>query len=96
MVDALASGQLDIAVAWGPTVGYYARLAKVPVVLAPAADDASVPEAFAIAIAVRDDERALREEINAALDRDRSRIDAILAQYGVPLLPLPGTVAEAK
>jgi mxaJ protein len=96
MVDALASGQLDIAVAWGPTVGYYARLVKVPVVLAPAADDASVPESFAIAIAVRNDERALREEINAALDRDRSRIDAILAQYGVPLLPLPGTVAEAK
>ncbi len=40
--------------------------------------------------------RALRDEIDAALDRDRSRIDAILAQYGVPLLPLHGTVAEAK
>ena len=55
-----------------------------------------MPESFAIAIAVRDDERALRDEINAALERDRSRIDAILAQYGVPLLPLRGTVAEAK
>jgi mxaJ protein len=96
MVDALASGRLDIAVGWGPTVGYYAQLAEVPIDLALAADDASVPESFAIAIAVREDESALRDEINAALDRDRSRIDAILTQYGVPLLPLRGTVAEAK
>ena len=96
MVDALASGQVDIAVGWGPTVGYYARSAEVPIDLAPAADDASLPESFAIALAVRDDEPALREEINAVLRRDRSRIDAILAQSGVPLLPLPDTVAEAK
>lgn len=96
MVDALASGRLDIAVGWGPTLGYYARRAEVPIDLVLAPEDASVPESFAIAIAVRDDERALRDEINAALDRDRSRIDAILAQYGVPLLPLRGTVAEAK
>ena len=77
-------------------MGYYARSAEVPIDLAPAADDASLPESFAIALAVRDDESALREEINAVLRRDRSRIDAILAQSGVPLLPLPDTVAEAK
>ena len=30
MVDALATGELDIAVGWGPAVGYFARQAKVP------------------------------------------------------------------
>ena len=96
MVDALASGQIDIAVGWGPTVGYYAQRAKVPLDLALATEDASVPESFAIAIGVRDDESELRDELDAALGRERPRIDAILAQYGVPLLPLDRTMTGQK
>lgn len=96
MVDALVDRELDIALAWGPTVGYYVRRAKVPMELAPAPDDASVSESFAIAVAVREGDRALREDIDAILAHDRSRIDAVLTEYGVPLQALPGPVAEAK
>lgn len=96
MVDALATGQLDIAVGWGPTVGYYARRARVPIELALAPDEMAAPESFAIAIAVRDDEPGLRDELNATLVRERSRIDAVLAEYGVPLLPLGLTTSEQK
>jgi mxaJ protein len=88
MVDALAGGQLDIAVGWGPTLGYYARWAKVPMDLVPAPDETSEPESFSIAIAVRADESELRDDLNATLARERHRIDAVLAEYGVPLLPL--------
>jgi mxaJ protein len=94
MVDALANGQLDIALVWGPTAGYYARRARVPIELALAPDETSAPESFAIAIAVRDDEGALRDDINTALAHDRSRIDAILTEYGVPLRALRETAAE--
>ena len=96
MVDALAAGQLDIAVGWGPTVGYYARRAKVPIDVALAPDETSAPESFSIAIAVRDDESELRDDLNATLDRERPRIDAVLAEYGVPLLPLRRTTAGQK
>jgi mxaJ protein len=96
MVDALATGELDIAVGWGPTVGYYARRAGVPIDLALAPDEISAPESFSIAIAVRDDESELRDDLNAALDRERSRIDAVLVEYGVPLLPLRPTTAVQK
>jgi mxaJ protein len=96
MIDALADGELDIALAWGPTVGYYARRAKVPIELALAPDDASVPESFSIAIAVRGDEGALRDDISAVLARDRARIDAVLTEYDVPLQALGGPGAEEK
>jgi ABC-type amino acid transport substrate-binding protein len=62
MIDALATGQLDIAVGWGPTVGYYARRATVPIDLSLAPDETSAPESFSIAIAVRDDESELRDD----------------------------------
>ena len=96
MVDALATRQLDIAVGWGPAVGYYARRAKVSIDLELVPDETSIPEAFSIAIAVRDDEPELRDALNAALDRERSRIDAVLVEYGVPLLPLRRTIAGPK
>jgi hypothetical protein len=77
-------------------VGYYARRAKVPIELALAPDDASVPESFSIAIAVRGDEGALRDDISAVLARDRARIDAVLTEYDVPLQALGGPGAEEK
>ena len=88
MVHALAAGQLDIAIGWGPTVGYYAQRAKVPLDLVLAPDEPSAPESFSIAIAVRNDQSELRDDLNATLVRQRPRIDAVLAEYGVPLLPL--------
>ena len=94
MMDALATSQLDIAVAWGPAVGYYAQRAKVPIDLALAPDETSAPESFSIAIAVRDDASELRDDLNATLDRERPRIDAVLAEYGVPLLPLRRTAGQ--
>ena len=90
MIEALdRSRQLDVAVGWGPTVGYYARLAKVPLTSHRPPDDTSAPESFSNrdrACAI--DEPALRDALNAALDREQPRIDALLAEYGVPLLPL--------
>ena len=93
MVDALATGELDIAVGWGPAMGYYALRAKVPTTVALAPDETSAPESFSIAIAVRDDESELRDALNATLDRERRRIEAVLTEYGVPLLPARRTTA---
>jgi mxaJ protein len=41
---------------------------------------------FDIAIGLRKDDTALREEVNAAIFRLRPKIDSILAAYGVPRL----------
>jgi quinoprotein dehydrogenase-associated probable ABC transporter substrate-binding protein len=87
MVGALAAGRLDAAIIWGPQAGYFAARSAVPLALAPAhapADLAGMPFEFAISMGVRRGDRALRDELNAVIDRRQGDIDAILAAYHVP------------
>ena len=88
MIDALANGQVDIAVAWGPRPATTRDAPTCRSTSSPAPDETSVPESFAIAIAVRDDASALRDALNAALVRSGHGSTPLLAEYDVPLLPL--------
>jgi mxaJ protein len=87
IIDAVASGAIDVAFAWGPLAGYFAprqgeQLSVVPL---PERDPVSdLPLAFDICVGVRRSEKALRDEINVILARRRTEIDALLAGYGVP------------
>jgi mxaJ protein len=84
ITKAIATGELDAAVVWGPQAGYFARRESLAVSLAPAPAGAPMPFEFSIAMGIRRGEQALRDELNAILERRRADIDAILAQYGVP------------
>ena len=88
IVRAVANGQVDVALAWGPLAGYFARrkgarLALTPI--DPPPEAAVYPMAFDIAMGVRKADAALREELDGVLDRRRGEIRALLAEYGVPL-----------
>jgi mxaJ protein len=48
---------------------------------------------FDISMAVRKDDRALRRELNRAIERRRADIDAILAAYHVPVLSAGASAA---
>lgn len=87
MVQAVAHGELDAALVWGPQAGWFAarasprlevRLARVPASLA------AMPFEFDISMGVRRGDRQLRDELDAVIDRRRADIDAILAAYSVP------------
>ena len=91
LIDAVARGDIDVAVAWGPLAGYFARrepraLEVAPV--EPALDHGVLPMTFAIAMGVRKGEVALRDRIQQAIDRHQAEIEAILRGFGVPLLAL--------
>jgi len=89
MVQALAAGELDTALIWGPQAGYFAAHAPVPLeVHATAApgEVRGIPFEYSIAMGVNRRDRALRDELDAALTRCRAQIDAVLAEYGVPLV----------
>ena len=97
IVAAVADGEIDAAVAWGPMAGYFATRQAVPLQVAPVRpqfDGPQLPMVWDISMAVRKDDEALRQEVDAALSRRRGDVDAILAVYGVPRLDLPSQRAE--
>jgi mxaJ protein len=98
ILHALAAGAIDVAAVWGPLAGYFASRGPVPLKLAPvhpALDGPHLPMVWDISMAVRKEDQALRHEIDAAIERRRAAVDAILAEYGVPRLDRPQRRAEA-
>lgn len=92
LVRAVADGRLDVGLVWGPQAGYFARRMHPPLALARAAPPpelAGVPFEFSISMGVRHGNTALRDALDAALDRVRPQIEAILDGYGVPRLAIP-------
>ncbi|MDB5697492.1 MAG: extracellular solute-binding protein family 3 [Alphaproteobacteria bacterium] len=89
IVDAVARGEVDVALIWGPLAGYFAPREPVPLVLAPITpwlDGPQWPMVFDISMGVRKGDRALRAELDQALARNREPISRILADYGVPVV----------
>jgi quinoprotein dehydrogenase-associated probable ABC transporter substrate-binding protein len=86
IVAALDRGELDAAIVWGPQAGYFAAHAAKRLHIRPAHAPAglAMPFEFAIAMGVRRGDRALRDELDAAIERRRGEIDAVLADYHVP------------
>lgn len=102
LIEAVAHGDVDVAVAWGPLAGYFAKHSHPKLALAPLpSGDGALPFRFAISMGVRKGDRALRDRLDAALVTLRPRIRALLADYGVPVFdaadeaPAPA-VTEAR
>jgi quinoprotein dehydrogenase-associated probable ABC transporter substrate-binding protein len=88
LIEAVEKGDIDVAVAWGPLAGYFARRSAVPLDLRPVTpqQDGVMQYAFAIAMGVRRRDTTRAAVLNAELTRLQPDIDRILADYGVPLL----------
>ena len=98
IMDAVASGEIDVAVVWGPLAGFYAKHSDVPLKItsvSPQVDPPAMRFAFDIAVGVRKGDAALRDEVNAVLARNRVEVQRILSDYGVPLVPRDATAAHA-
>lgn len=98
VIDAVASGDVDVAVAWGPLAGYFAQHESAPLEIFPVSpqiDLPFLPFVFDISMAVRRGDDALRDELNAVILRRKSEIDRILNEYGVPRAPLAPTGATS-
>jgi mxaJ protein len=89
IVAAVARGDIDVAIAWGPVAGYFARRSAVPLTVTPAAAQIDPPDlamAFDVSMGLRLDEGPLRKDIEAAIARRKADIDGILIAYDVPRL----------
>jgi mxaJ protein len=87
MIDDVAAGRIDVAIAWAPAAGYHAARQPVPLDLMPAPQqDRGIALALSIGVAVQQRNTALRDELDQALLRRRDDIAAILDAYQVPRL----------
>jgi mxaJ protein len=72
IIEAVARGDVDIAVAWGPLAGYFAKRSGVPLQLTPvlpAFDPPGLRFVFDIALAVRKGDEKLKTELDQVLTR---------------------------
>lgn len=92
----IAADKIDAAIVWGPSAGYFARQLRdqAEFILLNLRDDPKYPDMrfeFSMAMGVRhgDDER--QRQVNELIHKHQAEIDAILRDFGVPLLPLKKT-----
>lgn len=96
LVYAVARGDVDVAVVWGPFAGYFGPRTSVPLVSAPvrpAVDGPGAEFAFPIAAGVRRGDTALRAAVDQVIASERGPIRALLATYGVPMVEEAGRSA---
>jgi len=89
LIAAVAKGEIDIAMVWGPIGGYFAKPYGKALTVTELPADADMPEqpfAFDIAMGVRKDDQALAEKLDNSLKRNRRKIDDILTAYNIPRL----------
>lgn len=92
MIDDLAKGDIDIAIAWGPIGGYFAKHSKIPMVVVPTPEyetqNAKGKNYWNISIGVRKKDKERMAMIQGALDRNQDKINKILDDYGIPHVPV--------
>jgi mxaJ protein len=87
IVDAVARGDVDLAVVWGPLAGYFARRSPVPLAMTPVSPQIDLPYlpfAFDISMGTRRGDARLHEELERFIRRRGPEIGRLLTEYGVP------------
>lgn len=95
MIHDLEKGDIDVALLWGPIAGYYAKHSseKLNVALLPETPGARM--AFRIGFGVRHSDQNWKRELNTLIAQNKTELDRILLDYGVPLLDESGHAITA-
>ncbi|MFB2595787.1 quinoprotein dehydrogenase-associated putative ABC transporter substrate-binding protein [Paracoccus sp. p4-l81] len=95
MLDDLESGQIDVAILWGPQGGPMAK-ARDGLTVIPLLGDTPAPKLFyRITMGVRPGEDDWKRQLNSLIRRNQDDIDRILIEAGVPVTDDYGTALKA-
>ena len=87
MIADLVAGEIEGALMWGPLGGWMARQSGADLAVIPLIGEELPPRLhYRITMGVRQGELVWKRKLNSLLRRNQAEIDAILAEYGVPLL----------
>jgi mxaJ protein len=94
LINAVAAGDIDVAIAWGPLAGYFARASNVALQIARVHPDREPPFPFVfdMSMGVARSNRELLDELNRVIAGNQPAIDQILRDYAVPVVE-PSRVA---
>jgi mxaJ protein len=99
LIEAVERGEVDVAAAWGPLAGYFAKRSPVPLKIVPITDTETYRPLlfqFPIAIGVRKGDDALKDQLDEVIQRRHDDIRALLQDYGVPLVEPSGEARAAR
>jgi quinoprotein dehydrogenase-associated probable ABC transporter substrate-binding protein len=87
MIADIQSDEIDAGVLWGPIAGYFAPKANDKLMVVPLLkENGSVRMAYRITFGVRPLEDDWKRQLNAVIAKRQGDIDAVLLEYGVPML----------
>ncbi|MFI5012838.1 MAG: substrate-binding domain-containing protein [Hyphomicrobiales bacterium] len=87
MIHDLDTGEIDVAVLWGPLAGYYAKNASPPLSISLLTKEKSGPNmTFRIVMGVRRSDQDWKRQLNSLIGGNQKEINHLLLSYGVPLL----------
>lgn len=87
MIRDLSGNDIDVALLWGPMAGFYAQRSDRPMKVVPlTAEQGGSRTTYRITMGVRPSDQEWKRKLNDVIRENQDEIDAILAQYGVPLL----------
>ena len=88
MVEDIVGGEIDVGVLWGPIAGYYAKRQSERLEVVPLASEPGrgVKMDYRISMGIRFNEPDWKHSLNDLIKNKQAEINAILAEYGVPLL----------
>jgi quinoprotein dehydrogenase-associated probable ABC transporter substrate-binding protein len=96
LIAAVARGDVDIAIAWGPLAGYFAAQSDVPLEITPADHDDTPGLTFAIAMGVRLGNTRLRRQLDSVIARRQPDIVAVLDRFHVPRIDTASTTSAGR
>jgi mxaJ protein len=87
LIEAVAKGDIDVAIAWGPFAGYFAKETPIGLSIKRVSPTRfqMIPFTYSIGVAVRKGDGALQSAIQQVLDEECQRIRALVREYAFPL-----------
>lgn len=87
MIADIDAGEIDAGILWGPIGGYYAKKSGLPLTLVPLVHESKGPRmTYRITMGIRPNEPDWKHQLNDLIAANQDEINAILLDYGVPLL----------
>jgi quinoprotein dehydrogenase-associated probable ABC transporter substrate-binding protein len=91
----LRAKTIDMVILWGPMAGYVQSQApKGSYIAIPMKSEPGMKFDFSIAMGLRQGDGKRKQTINELIDKNLDKIQAIIASYGIPQLPIPAETGK--